>query len=360
MNLYPALVLAALGQLPTIEMVSVSPPGANEVLVKIMAAGVCHTDLAAVRDARACPVVLGHEGAGVVEAVGDSVVSPRPGDHVVINWQAKCGRCRHCLNGRRDLCEDVQGTSAPRVALRGQPLAVMLNAGCFCPYVVVPAQGAVAVRKDIPFEKAALLGCSVATGVGAVLYTARVAPGDTVVVIGTGGVGLNVVQGARLSNAGQVIAIDRDEERLAVALQIGATHSVNSDGVDLVAAVREMTGGRGVDHVFEVVGRPQLMAAGIDMLARGGLLTLVGAAGREEVLTMKPRAFMSKQQRVQGCIYGSVTPERDLAMFADWYVDGRLKLDLIGTHTVALVDVPELFEPNYEHRGLRAVVAMES
>ncbi len=359
MNLYPALVLGALGQLPTIEMVSISPPGANEVLVKIAAAGVCHTDLAAVRDARVCPVVLGHEGAGVVEAVGDSVVSPRPGDNVVINWQAKCGRCRHCLNGRRDLCEDVQGTSAPRVALRGQPLAVMLNAGCFCPYVVVPAQGAVAIRKDVPFEKAAL-GCSVATGVGAVLYTARVAPGDTVVVIGTGGVGLNVVQGARLSNARQVIAIDRDEERLAVASQIGATHCVNSDGIDPVGAVRAMTEDRGVDHVFEVVGRPQLMAAGIDMLARGGSLTLVGAAGRDEVLSMKPRSFMSKQQRVQGCIYGNVTPERDLPMFADWYIDGRLQLDLIGTHTVPLVDVVKLFEPNYEHRGLLAVVAMES
>ncbi len=360
MNLYPALVLPALGRLPAIEMVSISPPGTNEVLVKIVAAGVCHTDLAAVRDARICPVVLGHEGAGVVEAVGEAVVSPRPGDHVVINWQAKCGRCRHCLSGRRDLCEDVQGTSAPRVALRGQPLAVMLNAGCFCPYVVVPAQGAVAIRRDIPFEKAALLGCSVATGVGAVLYTARVAPGDTVVVIGTGGVGLNVVQGARLSNAGQVIAIDRDQERLAVASQIGATHCVNSGDIDPVGAVREMTGGRGVDHVFEVVGRSQLMADGIDMLARGGSLTLVGAAGRDEFLSMKPRSFMSKQQRVQGCIYGNVTPERDLPMFADWYIDGRLQLDLIGTYAVALVDVAKLFEPNYEHRGLRAIVAMES
>lgn len=186
------------------------------------------------------------------------------------------------------------------------------------------------------------------------------APGDTVVVIGTGGVGLNVVQGARLSNAGQVIAIDRDEEKLAVASQIGATHCVNSDAIDPVGAVREMTGGRGVDHVFEVVGRPQLMAAGIDMLARGGSLTLVGAAGRDEVLSMKPRSFMSKQQRVQGCIYGNVTPERDLPMFADWYIDGRLQLDLIGTHTVPLVDVAKLFEPNYEHRGLRAIVAMES
>jgi Zn-dependent alcohol dehydrogenase len=157
-----------------------------------------------------------------------------------------------------------------------------------------------------------------------------------------------------------VIAIDRDEERLAIALQIGATHSLNIDGVDPVAAVREMTGGRGADHVFEVVGRPALMAAGIDMLARGGTLTLVGAAGREEVLTMKPRSFMSKQQRVQGCIYGNVTPERDLPMFADWYIDGRLQLDLIATHTVALVEVPKLFQPNYEHRGLRAIVAMGS
>jgi S-(hydroxymethyl)mycothiol dehydrogenase len=173
-------------------------------------------------------------------------------------------------------------------------------------------------------------------------------------------VGLNVVQGARLANAGQVIAIDRDDGRLAVAAQIGATHCVNSGTQDPVAAVREMTAGRGVDHVFEVVGRPELMAAGIEMLARGGSLTLVGAAGRDEVLNLKPRSFMSKQQRAQGCIYGNVTPELDLPMFADWYVDGRLQLDLIGTHTVPLKDVAKLFEPDYEHRALRAIVAMES
>jgi S-(hydroxymethyl)glutathione dehydrogenase/alcohol dehydrogenase len=236
----------------------------------------------------------------------------------------------------------------------------MLNAGCFCPYVVVPAQGAVPVRKDVPFDKAALLGCSVATGVGAVLYTAKVAPEETVVVIGTGGVGLNIVQGARLSNAGQVIAIDISEERLSVAAQVGATDCVNSGVADPVATVRDMTGGRGVDHVFEVVGDPQLMAAGLDMLARGGLLTLVGAAARNEVLSLAPRSFMSKQQRIQGCIYGNIIPERDLPMFADWYVDGRLQLDLVRTHTVPLSDLAQVFAPNYEHRGSRAIVSMEN
>ncbi|MBC6938045.1 MAG: alcohol dehydrogenase [Chloroflexi bacterium] len=294
---YPAVVLEALGQLPRLETVTVHNPGPDEVAVRMAASGICHTDIGYMQYARACPVLLGHEGAGVVEQVGANVTHIQPGDHVVINWQVKCNRCRWCLSGRQDLCENVQGTAAPRFFWRDEPLNIMLNAGTFCPVAIVPAMGAIPIRRDMPLEKAALLGCAVATGVGAVLYTARVQPGENVVVIGAGGVGLNIIQGARLANAGFIIAIDLNDENLGRAASVfGATHTLNSRETDPAAAVREITGGRGVEHVFEVVGLPVLMQQGINMLARGGTLTLVGAAEREAQFSFHPRRFMSMQQ----------------------------------------------------------------
>jgi S-(hydroxymethyl)glutathione dehydrogenase/alcohol dehydrogenase len=280
-----------------------------------------------------------------------------PGDHVVINWQAKCNRCRHCIEGRQDLCENVQGTAAPRVFWNNdQPLHVMLNAGTFCPYVVVPAGGAVPIRKDIPLTKAAMLGCAVATGVGAALYTAAVRAGDTVVVIGVGGVGLNVVQGARLAGASLILVIDLDENRLDLARHYGATHTLLGDAHDVVQQVRSLTDERGVDHVFEVVGAPALMLKGIDMLARGGALTLVGAAARDATLPFQPRRFMSQQQRIQSCIYGNIRPMRDLPLFADWYADGRLLLDELHTASLRLEEVPEVFASPGWNRGIRPII----
>jgi S-(hydroxymethyl)glutathione dehydrogenase/alcohol dehydrogenase len=323
----------------------------------MIASGICHTDLSYVRDARATPVVLGHEGAGIVETVGEGVTHVHPGDHVVINWQAKCNRCRHCIEGRQDLCENVQGTAAPRVFWNNdQPLHVMLNAGTFCPYVVVPAGGAVPIRKDIPLTKAAMLGCAVATGVGAALYTAAVRAGDTVVVIGVGGVGLNVVQGARLAGASLILVIDLDENRLDLARHYGATHTLLGDAHDVVQQVRSLTDERGVDHVFEVVGAPALMLKGIDMLARGGALTLVGAAARDATLPFQPRRFMSQQQRIQSCIYGNIRPMRDLPLFADWYADGRLLLDELHTASLRLEEVPEVFASPGWNRGIRPII----
>lgn len=351
-----AIVLEEYHRLPRLVDVVVHDPGPDEVLVRIRASGICHTDIGYMRDARRVPVLLGHEGAGVVEAVGENVTHTRPGDHVAVNWQAKCHRCRRCVSGRTDLCESVQGTAAPRVFWRGEPLAIMLNAGTFCEYAVLPAGGAVPIRKDIPFEKAALLGCGVATGLGAALYTARVAPGEGAAVIGTGGVGLNIVQGARLAGATPIIAVDIAADSLARARRFGATHVIDSRTADPVAALRELTGGRGVEHVFEVVGEPALMGQGIEMLARGGTLTLVGAAAREAELAFFPRRFMSQQQRIVGCIYGNVHPEKDLPLFADWYVDGRLELDALHTATVELGDVPRIFAGEGPPSAVRTVV----
>ncbi len=257
------------------------------------------------------------------------------------------------------MCEDIQGTAGPRVFLDGQPLHVMLSVGAFSTMVVLPATGAVAIRRAMPLEKAALLGCAVATGVGAALHTARVQPGEDVVVLGVGGVGLNIVQGAHLALAGRIIALDLDDERLALALRMGATHRSNSRMADPVAFVLELTGGRGVEHVFEVVGLPSLMQQGIDMLARGGTLTLVGAADRSADLSFQPRRFMSRQQVLRGCIFGNISPELDLPRFADWYADGRLLIDELQTSTVTLNELPAIFADGGPRGGIRTVVTME-
>ena len=359
MHRVPGIVLAGLGQLPVLTEVEVYPPGPNEVMIRMVASGICHTDIDYMRDARACPVILGHEGAGIVEQVGDQVTHVKPGDHVVVNWQAKCFQCQNCLSGRPDLCEAVQGTAAPRVYWKGEPLNIMLNAGTFCPFVVVPARGAVPVREDIPLDKAALLGCAVATGVGAAMYTADVQPGECIAVIGTGGVGLNIVQGARLAGATQIIAVDINDGNLELAKQFGATHVINSQRTDSVAEVRRLTGERGVAHAFEVVGKPELMLQAIDMLMRGGALTLVGAAARDAELPFHPRRFMSQQQRILGCIYGNIHPSLDLPMFADLYMNGRLKLDELHTANVRLEDVPAVFAGRGPKGGIRTVVQFD-
>ena len=351
----PALVLSALGSPPRVEQVQVCAPGPGEVRVQVQASGVCHTDLAAVRDARSCPVVLGHEGAGVVESVGPGVTELAVGDPVVINWQPRCGRCRACRSGRAAFCTGVRGTARPRVFLGGVPLAVLLHAGTICPLAVVPVDGAVRVRPDIPRAVAALLGCAVATGLGAVLYSASVRPGDVVVVIGCGGVGLNVVQAARMRSAA-VIAVDPNPARLALAEGLGADVCVDPTASDVLAAVSRCGSDRGADHVFEVVGGVPTMELGLRLLGRGGTLTLVGAAPRDASLAFAPRAFMSRQLRIQGCIYGEVEPARDLPLFADWYADGRLVVDALHTRTVDLLDLPQLFADTAPDDGVRTVV----
>jgi S-(hydroxymethyl)glutathione dehydrogenase / alcohol dehydrogenase len=353
----PAIVLSQLGQMPSLQSVALQDPGPNEVLVRMAASGICHTDIGYMRYARACPVILGHEGAGVVEQVGSGITHVRPGDHVVINWLPKCGRCRWCRRGRQDLCENVLTTGQPRAFWHGQPLNVMLSAGTFSPYVVVPGDGAVRIPADVPLDKAALLGCAVATGVGAALWTAHIQPGEDVVVLGAGGVGLCVVQGARLGLAGRIIAVDLQTVRLEAASALGATHVIDASVDDAVTGVRELTGGRGVEHVFEVTGLPRTMQQGIDMLSRGGALTLIGAADREAVLPFEPRRFMSQQQIIRSCIYGNIQPHIHLPLLADWYLAGRLQLDRLHTGTVSLEAVPEIFARHGDQTGIRTVIA---
>jgi S-(hydroxymethyl)glutathione dehydrogenase/alcohol dehydrogenase len=352
-----ALALHGLGQPPRLETVTIAEPGPGEVRIRVMAAGICHTDLGYVEYARTTPVVLGHEGAGIIEAAGEGVSAARVGEHVAISWHTPCNACRNCRSGRPQFCEAVLGTAEPRVRLGGTPLAVMLSVGCFARYAVVPAASAVPIRHDVPFEKAALLGCAVATGLGAALRHAAINDGDDVAIIGCGGVGLNTVQGARLARAGRIIAIDRDPGRLELARSFGATHGIVAND-EIVHDVRSLTAGRGVDHAFELVGQTKLIESGVAMLARGGQLTLVGATGREETISLRPRPFMSQQQRITGCIYGDIAPGHDLSLFADWYANGTLQLDPIHTATIGLADLPGYFAAT-RHTGIRTVVQFE-
>ncbi len=355
------LVLDQLRTPPQIEDVFISDPGPGEVRIKLVASGICHTDISNVRDARYWPVLLGHEGAGIVESTGPGVAHVRPGDPVMISWRVACGQCGRCQRGRPDLCENVVATAEPRVHRpNGERLFVLLNAGTFCPYAVVPADGAIPLRREMPLETAALIGCAVATGVGAALHTAAVQAGESVVVFGVGGVGLNVVQGARLAYAGLIIAVDRIESKLQSALNMGATHGVNAGEQDPVKAVLALTGGRGVDHAFEVVGFPEIMTQAMQCLAPGGALTLIGAAARDATLTFHPRAFMSKQQRILGCIYGSCRPPVDFPLFVDWYLNGQLKMDELLTGAIRLEDLPAFFEQEAWPQAIRTIVRFDS
>lgn len=348
-----ALVLERHGQRPRLAEVLVDSPGPGEVRVQMLAAGVCHTDLAAVRDARSVPVVLGHEGVGVVESVGEGLELSLVGTRVLLSWKTPCDSCRRCKQQRPHLCETPRGTATARVHRDGEPLSLLLDTGCFCTFVVVPAEAVVPVPSGLADEQAALVGCAVATGVGAALHTARIEAGDLVAVWGAGGVGQNVVTGARLARAGTIVAVDPDQGRRAAALARGATVTCHQD--EALDTIAQATDGHGLDFAFEVVGRPELMATAIEALGVGGTLVLVGAAARDELLSFQPRRFMSRQQRLLGCIYGSIRPHVDLTELLLLGRDGEIPLaDLIGAR-VALDDLPDVFD--LPANGLRTVVS---
>jgi S-(hydroxymethyl)glutathione dehydrogenase / alcohol dehydrogenase len=338
------LVLDALGERPRLQGLRVEPPGPGEVRVRMRAAGLCHTDVSQVRDARSTPIVLGHEGAGEVESVGAGVGGLAVGDPVLVCWKVPCRNCRRCLAGQPHLCESVVGTAAPRVFRDGEPVGPLLNAGCFCDHIVLPAEGAIPIGVDLPFEQAALVGCGVATGVGAALWTAEVELGASVAVFGAGGVGLNAVAGARLAGADRIVAIDPDERRLELARAWGAT--------EMHAPAQPFDP---VDYAFEVVGEAAVMEQALAALAPAGELVLVGAAARDALLAFHPRAFMSRQQRITGCIYGSIDPAVHLPQLLAWAADGTLPLaDLIGRR-VTLDELEDAFDEPADS-GVRTVV----
>jgi S-(hydroxymethyl)glutathione dehydrogenase/alcohol dehydrogenase len=344
-----------------IEEVTFDGPGPGEVLVRMAAAGICHSDLHAMQGhiPRPLPLLPGHEGAGIVEAVGAGVTRVRPGDHVVLIWLPACGKCHYCRNGRPNLCDATQSAGPLRLADSGQEVHRNLDVGAFAEYALVREAGVVRVRDDAPPGPAALVGCAVMTGVGAVLNTAQVAPGSQVAVIGVGGVGINVVQGARLAGAETIIAVDLIEAKLEAARKFGATHTINPRDTDTVQAIRELTNGLGVDYAFEVIGRPETIRQAFYATRKGGTTVVVGLAGAERDVTLNAFHLMRTEKVLRGCFCGSADPQRYIPQLLDWYLDGRLQLDELISLRYRLEQINEAFEALQRGQVLRSIIEFE-
>ena len=334
-----------------VEELDLEGPRSGEVLVKLAASGVCHSDLHYIKGVREhpMPVVLGHEGAGTVEEVGPNVTYARPGDHVVLSFVPTCGRCSYCVNGRHNLCEARYGLrgSLPdgtrRLRKGDQEIYHFNGLSTFGERAVVPEDSLVLVREDAPLDKVALIGCGVPTGVGAAIHTAKVQPGSKVVVIGTGGVGLNVVQGSALAGAETIIAVDIRGPKLEHALQFGATHLVNGATEDVAERVRDITNGEMADYAFEVIGSVEAIYQALHTTRRGGTTVIVGVAPTGAQLTIDPD-FLHQDRVLMGCTYGSCYPRADMPMLVDLYMSGKLKLDELISRTFPLEEINTAFD----------------
>jgi S-(hydroxymethyl)glutathione dehydrogenase/alcohol dehydrogenase len=309
--------------------------------------------------------VLGHEAAGIVEEVGPGVRSPRPGEHVIFSFRPQCGRCFYCSIGRSVLCE---GYTSPRWLMldgtyrlrrHGQPLHQLARLGTFAEQVVCPAEMLVPMRKEMPWAQAALLGCAVPTGVGAVSRAARVEPGASVLVVGCGGVGLNVVQGARLAGARMIVAADLLDNKLGFAKTFGATHTVNAKREDPVERARELTGGRGVDYAFDAIGGEATTLQIVDAIRPGGVAVIVGMAATNVKAPITPYTMALHEKTLKGTIYGSVRPNLDFPNLVDLYLAGRLKLDELISRTYTLDQINEGFEALRSGQVARGVVVLD-
>ena len=358
-----AAVLEAYGQPLNVTDIDIADPQSHEVRVAIRAAGVCHSDLSIAQGKvpYPTPCVLGHEGAGEVVQVGDGVTSVKPGDHVVLQWTPMCGNCFYCRRGQTHLCDATRamgmmddGTS--RLSKDGKLILHGINTACFAEEAILRDHAVVKIADDIPFEVAAVIGCGVLTGVGAAVNTAKVRPGEAVAVLGCGGVGINVIQGARLAGANPIIAIDTVQPKLDMAQRFGATHLVDASAGSAAAQVAELTGGRGADAAFEVVGVPALARQVFDMTRRGGRAVLVGMAGLTDEVTF-PHMFLTLgEKNVLGCYYGSCDPKRDIPLFLDMWKAGKLDLEGLISQTSKLDDVNGAFEDMQAGKVIRTVL----
>lgn len=350
MTLTRAAVLTAANRDLELMDIEVDEPHAGEVLVRLGASGVCHTDLSVARGLfpYELPMVLGHEGAGVIEAVGPGVDNVTVGDHVVLSFIAPCGECRWCRQGQPHLCAPGQasavagglGDLTPRFSHDGVPVRQMASLGTFSELLVAQATAAIPIPHDLSFPVAALIGCGVLTGVGAAFNTVGIKRGDTVAVIGCGGVGLNAIQGSVLAGADRVIAVDRVHDKLGLAKQFGATDTVDASDGDVVAAVLDLTAGVGVDVAFEVVGLQATAQQAVGMTRRGGETCFVGMPAGDVVLPV-PMAleFTANEKRLVGCTYGSSDVRRDVPRLVQWMSEGRLRVAELVSQTIALDDV---------------------
>jgi S-(hydroxymethyl)glutathione dehydrogenase/alcohol dehydrogenase len=363
MKMKAAVLSAAPGDLD-VDDVEIDKPAANEVLVRTAAAGVCHSDLLFAEGSfrTRLPTVLGHEAAGVVEAVGDSVSYVRPGDHVITCISLFCGSCEYCLSGRPSLCEKrglrrPKG-DPPRLSRGDGPMNQFLEVSAFAEQMLVHENAVAKVSPDIPLDRAALVGCAVTTGLGAVFRTAHIEPGATVAVIGCGGVGLNAVQGARLAGAGRIFAVDRVASKLDLARSFGATDTVNATEVDPVDQIRELTGG-GVHYSFEAIGLAPTTEQAFAMLRTGGVATVVGMIPPGTKVSLSGVDFMF-EKRIQGSLMGSNRFRIDMPRYVDLYLQGRLKLDELVSARVGLGDVNSAFAEMRRGEVARSVVVFDS
>jgi S-(hydroxymethyl)glutathione dehydrogenase/alcohol dehydrogenase len=360
-----AAVLREPGAPLTIERLELDAPEAGEVLVQVKAAGVCHSDLHPARGdwPMPTPLVLGHEGAGVVRAIGSGVTHVKPGDHIVFCWAPACGVCPPCREGRAIVCDRLEKTTyrnrlpsgTSRLHRGEERVAAFLGTASFADYAVVAEAGAIPVPEDVPFDVLSTLGCAVVTGVGAVVNAARVPAGARVAVVGAGGVGLNVVQGAALAGCEQIIAIDRRRVPLELARTFGATDVVEAPA-SLSQAVRDLTGGRGADYVFDTVGTPATVADAVASARKGGTIVVTGLARIDGVASLPMFPFVMQEKRLVGSVYGSGQPARDILALVALYQQGKLKLRELVSRTYALGEINEALAALARADGARGVI----
>jgi S-(hydroxymethyl)glutathione dehydrogenase / alcohol dehydrogenase len=363
-----AAVAHAAGAPLVVETVQLDGPKAGEVLVEIRATGICHTDeftRSGADPEGLFPAILGHEGAGVVVDVGPGVGSLKKGDHVIPLYTPECRQCKSCLSRKTNLCTAIRATQGrgvmpdgtSRFSLRGKPLHHYMGCSTFANYTVLPEIALAKIREDAPFDKVCYIGCGVTTGIGAVINTAKVEAGANVVVFGLGGIGLNVVQGARMVGANMIVGVDLNPAREALARKFGLTHFVNPKEVDgdLVAHLVNLTGG-GADYSFECVGNVELMRQALECCHRGwGVSVIIGVAGSGQEIHTRP--FQLVTGRVwKGTAFGGARGRTDVPKIVDWYMDGKINIDDLITHVLPLERINEGFDLMHEGRSIRAVV----
>jgi S-(hydroxymethyl)glutathione dehydrogenase / alcohol dehydrogenase len=356
------------GQPLQIETVQLDGPRAGEVLVEIKATGVCHTDaytLSGMDPEGLFPSILGHEGAGVVVEVGPGVKSLKPGDHVIPLYVPECRECEYCLNPKTNLCQSIRitqgqglmpdGTS--RFSHKGKPLLHYMGTSTFANFTVVPEIALAKIRSDAPFDKVCYIGCGVTTGIGAVINTAKVEPGSNVVVFGLGGIGLNVIQGAKLVGANMIIGVDINPARQAIATKLGMTHFVNPQEIDqdIVAHLVELTNG-GADYSFECIGNINVMRQALECCHKGwGVSVIIGVAAAGQEISTRPFQLVTGRTW-KGTAFGGAKSRRDVPKIVDWYMDGKINIDDLITNVMPIEQINEAFDIMKKGEGIRTVV----
>ncbi|HEY2359323.1 MAG TPA: Zn-dependent alcohol dehydrogenase [Phenylobacterium sp.] len=359
-----AAVLREVGKPLQIEQVQINKPGPHEVLIRTAAAGLCHSDLHFMQGSypHPLPAVLGHESAGIVEQVGSEVRTVKPGDHVITCLSAFCGHCEFCLTGHMSLCVSPDTKrdkdEEPRLTTANGPMLQYLNLSSFAEQMLIHEHACVAIRPDMPLDRAALIGCSVTTGVGAAIHTSNVRPGETVAVIGCGGVGLSAINGAAIAGASRIIAIDTTASKGNLAMEFGATDFIDASQTDAVKEVIEMTKG-GVHHAFEAIGLSKTAEQAFNMLRRGGTANIIGMIPVGQMVSVMGAAFLG-EKKLQGSLMGSNRFPVDMPRFVDFYMSGKLKLDQMISQRIKLEQVNEGFEDMKKGELARSVIVFDA